>query len=119
MGVDSNISAYPNFDKLELVKTGILTATAASETDSTTTTAHNLGYTPIILAFVSYNTVHRPLPTWIALNIDTANDRVNFQTWIDCSVDDTNIYTYIANSLANTLSHDIRYYLLRVRSNTS
>lgn len=54
MSTDSVLTGIPNFNRLEVVKTGTssVTPTGASTEEVSTVVAHNLGFVPVVLAFV-------------------------------------------------------------------
>lgn len=69
MGVDSSLQGVPEFDKLQVVKTGSgsITNTVGSGGGTTVATiTHNLGYVPIVMAYggsLSTGMIPLPLPT--------------------------------------------------------
>lgn len=124
MGVDIKLTGIPNFDKLEVVKSGITTIQSDGSPTNWSTTPHNLGYTPTVLAYLNdvsiagvSSTGNIPLPTYLGLTVDTVNDVVILRSWIHADVDDTNLYIILYNSQGGVISpYEIKYYLLRDRS---
>lgn len=59
MGLESNTMGAPDFDKLEVIKTGSLdlaiayTGTTVSAGTQTKVLTHSLGYKPVVMAFAS------------------------------------------------------------------
>lgn len=115
MGVDIQLTGVPDFDKLEIVKTGKVTTTFGVSGVHQLIHPHNLGYRPLLLIYWvnEDDTFYTPLPIAPAQTVDTGANRVYFLQWAYAEVDDTNIYISLANSLSVGPTMSFRYYLLR------
>lgn len=123
MGGIVNLTGVPDFDQLEVVKEGSTAISLSPSANSSVTISHNLGYVPIIFAFLDqvgispyFTSGDIPLPTWISLDTSTPGN-VKFGSWIMASTDSTNAYILGFNSAASSSGpFTIKYYLLRKRS---
>lgn len=119
------IIGVPEFDKLEIVVIGNTSVSSDGSTQNWTTVAHNLGYKPLIMAFLNNvnlsgiaTGVNIMLPSFGDGSIITgANNEVRFTTWIFCAANNSNAYFVMYNSTGSSVSSlPIKYYLLRERS---
>jgi hypothetical protein len=103
-------TGVPVFDKLEVVKTGTIAVSKGSgSTQDSTTINHNLGYTPVFMAFLISGGFYFNLPLILFGTVTHGR-----QVW-DAYVDDTTITARVTvENTGATLSSDIRYYLFRV-----
>lgn len=112
------LQSVPQFDKLEVVKAGTISLTKnASSSSATSTTAHGLGYQPIILAYSqnAAGVAYVPLQYYF---VNLSSGLVDYEYAI--SVDNTNIYLFIGAPNYGTNTYytatwtvTIKYYLLR------
>lgn len=117
------IQGVPDFDKLEIVVAGNTSVSSNGSTISWTTIPHNLGYRPMVLAFMDdvgiggiFSDGDIPLPTWQQANL--SDTFIKFSTWLFASADTTNVYAIMFNTTGSPVeSFNIKYYLLRERSN--
>lgn len=122
MGVDIQLSGAPEFDQLELLKTGLVTlpAITAPPQETTVVLTHNLGYRPIVIASVLNTSGNEaPLPFLVAAVGGGSDGSVV-----------SNIYVYPVTETDVTFVRDVpgigsaapalqvRYYLLRQRGTT-
>ena len=132
MGLDASLTGIPEFDSIELIKTGIINAAASTLTSGgagvwsfdtqSVTVNHNLGYTPILLAYIGgfINNGFVPIPfTVMTSSSSTAVAWIEYYPLVDST--SITIYTK-SQGLAYTgtaASIPIKYYLLRQKSNTT
>lgn len=125
MGGIVNIVGVPKFDNLELVKTGsTVISKPENDTGSSVIVAHNLGYKPVIFAYLDFGEFERhPLPFLEISN--TGSDSGKIQVLIDVTLSTENEMYFglqAPNWAANgwylgSFDVDITYYLCRIRSN--
>lgn len=127
MGIDINLSGVPEFDTLEIVKTGKLSTSSFSfdtgagnyaQGGTTASASHNLGYVPAVIAYIDGGLVYYPVPHQTIWSISSTGYTL---LWVTVSVDKTNITLYVNtigyNNNAGTISgYDIKYFLFRERS---
>lgn len=117
----ANFIFNSNQDVFKIVLSGetSITTTDGSVSGSQTrvTVPHNLGFTPIPLAFINIGNNISPLPTWTILGYDTTFQRLDFGTWIQATTDKTNLYIDGYSATSVSLSHPIKYYLLQETAN--
>lgn len=115
------IQGVPNFDNLEIVVVGNTTVSSAGSPTNWTTVPHNLGYRPIIFAFLNnvglsgiFTAGDIPLPTYLGLDITTT---IDFTSWLHAGVNNTNAYFVLFNGTGAAIpTFSIKYYLLRERT---
>lgn len=126
MSVATNSTGVPSFNRLEIVKTGVSvtptyslnTGGANYDQDDMTSVVvpHNLGYRPLLIAFLDINGFYLQLP-WVITDT-TSGGFITRQYF--ATVDETNIYidgqAWGYNSNSSGAAHNIRYYLLRERA---
>ena len=97
----------------KIVETGTSVVTLPSSftdwQEYSTTTAHNLGYSPLAIAFMDVSSTILPVPQ---TTIDSGG---NIQAEFGFQVDDTNIKFYIRADSLSVVAQDysFKYYLLR------
>lgn len=120
-------TSYPNLESFEIVQVGTGTFPVATAnynnsqatSSATTTIAHNLGYTPAVLAFFVIGNNFTPLP-YTSMGISSST----IGNWIFVSysveVDSTNVYLLTQVTASGTTSGNgsasplyMKYYLLR------
>lgn len=120
----------PNFDKLEIVKTGNTTLATASVTAAgaglfasdiqSVVIPHGLNYVPIVMAYITTNGLFIPLPT---PHSSASSTSVVSWTTAYCYTDQTYIYFITEITTLNwTLSTGgvpVKYYLLRQTASSS
>lgn len=120
MGLDPALQGIPQFDSLEIIKTGSTTNPAVTPNNSfTRTIAHNLGFVPIPFAFLSDGTFYKQLPTWTGITVaDPTN--VGLNNWWECETDITNFYLriYSAGSTISDGAFPVIYFLCRKKAST-
>lgn len=124
MGVDTILTGVPQFDTLEIVKTGTLTLAKGASVDSQDTTFnHNLGYVPIVIAMYDNGTNTYTLPY---LSIDLAGadgGQVSLMIGGAYATDTQIGFTVTtpdnSGSYSQSLTFPVRYYLLRQTSKSS
>lgn len=94
--------------------------TIGSGEGTLSTVAHGLSFTPSVVAYLNQVDIgavtdaNLLLPTWFDLDVDSANNRIDFRGWISCYVDDTNVYFHAFNSTGvSPGTFPITYYLLQ------
>lgn len=127
MGVDTSFIKIPEFDSMELVSTGTkLTSNVAVSVGVGVygynfvddVIPHNLGYIPIIIAFISYEGVYYPVPY-----SQFANAGSSAAVWRSFrnAVDATNITLtqelMVFGTSATDGGYTFKYYLFRPRAN--
>lgn len=121
MSGPGSILGVPNFDKLEIVVAGNTTISSDGSPTNWQTVPHNLGYRPMILAYLNnvgiggiFSDGDIPLPSYLGATITTT---VNFTSWVHAAVDNENAYFILFNATGLAISaYEIKYYLLRERT---
>lgn len=119
---DAQLVFNSDQNNFKIVSSFTTSITGSATSNTVTTIAHGLGYTPAILAFLNAGlaggAVRTPLPTWTTLNRDDVNHVVNFRTWINAEVDGTNVYLDFFNSTASPIGPlTVTIYLLQETAN--
>lgn len=91
----------------------------AADTYNVVQIAHNLGYTPMVEAFINNvpvsgitGNVDVPLPAWESVSETTGSSNViNFHVWLSLAVDSTNVYFITINSTGLDKTVPVTYYL--------
>lgn len=118
MSVENNLLIANQTTYLEFIKTGNSTITFSSGTTNVTTINHNLGYVPIVLAYLYDGEKYIPFPVTVSLGWDTTNNILRFKGYADFYVDKNNLYLrgmYI--NFSGTIAYPIKYYLFREKAN--
>lgn len=116
-------------NSFRIVDRGTVGVAGNASTTTWSTIPHNLGFVPV--PFVFLNDITRtigstvvttdaniPFPTWTSLTPDNVNHVINFGTYLDCVVDETNLYIFIFNSTSSTVGPlQISYYLCQQPTN--
>ena len=118
-------STDPNFDHFEIVQIGFISTDSDGSPISWTKKAHNLGYAPIPYGILNNASVspifsngNVPLPTYGSLTIDSTNDTIIWESYMDILADDTYVYFVLFNATnAPIASLTSKYYLMRERAN--
>lgn len=118
MGVESVLTGIPEFDNIEVVKTGTTTLSRNAGTRTQTqTVAHNLGYRPAVLAFLDIDGVFYPIP-FLDVNPNSGSEDGYVREKVELYVDSTNIVFTVEGYRSfyadSSFSSTIRYYLLRI-----
>lgn len=116
MGVDTALKGVPQFDQLQLVKTGNTTITMEASDSSSLAVPHNLGYTPIATVYGSYDQVGSlvfMLPSYALAAPDIEASSITFTDWADYYTDSSNLVIAIFNSNDFSRVIFIKYYLYR------
>ena len=120
-----------DLNHLEIIRTSISFAPALSVSspgagawlggDATTTIAHNLGYTPVVLCYAQNLTTGKAQLAPHNVNASPSNTQIVFFTlW--CYVDETNIYLvssarcYGVGAAVTPNSYRMQYYLMREKA---
>lgn len=99
---------------LEVVRTGVIaSAVGAAGTLTTATLTHNLGYVPILLAFIDTGTTLKPLPAVISNSLASTYIQDLSRLIAQVSATTLTIYTECATGVTAP-SYNVRYYLLNV-----
>lgn len=124
MGGAVNIVSVPKFDNLEVLKTGkTVLSKPASSTGTSIFVTHNLGFKPVVIAYLDFGEFERhPLPFFEIAN--SGADTGKIQSFISFSLgsdDDMVFYINTPDWAANgwysgAFDIDITYYLCRVRT---
>ena len=111
MGLEANIQGSEDFDRLEIVKTGITSVSSDGSPQNWTTVAHNLGFRPLIKAVLNNVSVGAiadaadvPLPTYAALTINVSDEVVEFNEWVHAMTDTENSYFVLFNATGGYLT---------------
>lgn len=112
-----DMTRVPEFASLEIIKVGSTTIPAASDgTDELVTINHNLGYVPILIAFINNSgTEARTMLPSIEVYNTGANAGKVYQN-VYCFADSTSLYFINQSQLQGTSGGNIKYYLFRERS---
>lgn len=116
MGVDTALKGVPQFDQLQLVKTGTTTITMAANDETSLAVPHNLGYTPIATVYASYNQVGSivfMLPTYAVVAPTVEASSITFTDWADYYTDSSSLIIALFNSSDFSRNLYIKYYLYR------
>lgn len=126
---DIALQSAPNFDKLEFIKSGLITTSSVSVSDggvgvwnnnsATDTTPHNLGFIPMVIAVIDDGAGNYWTTPFTSFG-NTSSSSASIST-VTVAADNTNIYiqTFILN-LHGTPSLgplNIKYYLFRTKGN--
>jgi hypothetical protein len=113
----------PDYDKLEVVKSGTTSIAVVADDGGTVTITHNLGFIPIVMAFVSNDgTVYQPLPYTVYTDVTITGThywlptqiyRINSVTATDFTI--TLDYQF---GTSNTVTTNFAYYLFQKRASS-
>jgi hypothetical protein len=96
----------------KIVQSGTASVTPAGNTITSATIAHSLGYVPIPLVFLTGGSQIYSLPTYIGSS--RSGGAMVFDSWIDYSVDSTNLYITVNNASVGVRPvQQFKYYLLQ------
>lgn len=122
-------------DVLQVIKKGSFNVSSSGATLNTSSVAHGLSFTPVVLGFLNNVTVTSvtttgslPLPTWGSANLDTlkaaalnggvATPDVIFNTYVQILCDNTNVIGLLLNATGAAVAPlTITYYLLQETAN--
>ena len=119
------LQTVPQFDNLEVIKTGTITVVKPATTEvATGYVAHNLGYLPGIIAFSTNDLglTNQPLPISVpATNAGTSTGQVAYSCNANVDITNVDVLVYTPNwttgsnsSYTNAITVTVRYYLLRL-----
>lgn len=120
MGVDTNLTGVPQFDQLEIIKSGSYAADLTAipiNSSGTSTIAHNLGYVPHAIVYLTIPGSDGKIPMpYIAFS-----DATGLMIWqFSYTLDKTNLYVTFENHNNGLGSGYVyNYYLLRSRAITA
>lgn len=121
MGIQTNQTSVPQFDQLEIVKSGVATMTLSGDTTKDLIITHNLGYAPIPLVYRESGGVYFPLPV-LATYANTSANSGEISAWYYCGTDSTSlaIQRLALGSAPTPVSGTVnfRYYLMRSTAST-
>lgn len=115
MGVDSNLQGVPNFNALEIVKTGTITVNlTAPATQATNTVSHNLGFVPVYLAYITTDDQLYNAVPWTLFN--TTAGLITYDAYVTA----TDLVARITKETndSNDNSVTVKYYLFKETTRT-
>lgn len=115
---DNELVFNSNQDIFKIVKKDSVTITIGSSTLNWATVRHDLGFTPIVTAFLNnvgissiFEVGTIPLPTSLSTSIDVGAGTVITRASIFTAADDTNLYIICFNATGGSLgSFQVTYY---------
>jgi len=110
-----------NQDILKIVQSDTFSFEFSADPISTGKIAHNLGFAPMVSAFLnqvvdpalSDSSFNLPLPTWVSVSIDTTAQVVSFGAYLFAFTDTKYVYFTLFNSFGLPATLPITYYLLQ------
>lgn len=114
---DPALKGIPQFDKFEIVKTGLITGhTILAGTQELLTIPHGLGYVPVPMAMVDQGGFFVPLPTFPVFGFSAGTFTIS--VFSRCYSDIDNIYIETTNGAAGSQSaYAFKYFLMRSKAN--
>lgn len=118
---DDELAFNSDQNVFKIVQTDTYNFTVDGTSSQFISIPHDLSFSPVIIAYISFSGNYNPLPTSLSSSSFTVLGAtyVGFQSWLSFSVDQTNIYFNLDNPSGayNGSIVPIKYYLLQETAN--